>query len=120
MNLSDSLHSAVRFWTTMGLDSAVDPVQMKNVTFEHVKGTVSGSVTQGEVHWCDLSSLLLPDSSHPPASASQVTVISGILLVGLPGTGKSLSEQEKLMFLFIMLLDPNLGKKCECCLCYIY
>lgn len=28
----------VRFRTTSGLDSAVDPVQMKNVTFEHVKG----------------------------------------------------------------------------------
>ncbi|KAJ1076617.1 hypothetical protein K5549_008316 [Capra hircus] len=28
----------VRFRTTTGLDSAVDPVQMKNVTFEHVKG----------------------------------------------------------------------------------
>ncbi|KAG7227314.1 hypothetical protein INR49_000318 [Caranx melampygus] len=29
---------SVRFRTTSGLDSAVDPVQMKNVTFEHVKG----------------------------------------------------------------------------------
>lgn len=29
---------AVRFRATSGLDSAVDPVQMKNVTFEHVKG----------------------------------------------------------------------------------
>ena len=28
----------MRFRTTSGLDSAVDPVQMKNVTFEHVKG----------------------------------------------------------------------------------
>lgn len=28
----------MRFRTTTGLDSAVDPVQMKNVTFEHVKG----------------------------------------------------------------------------------
>lgn len=28
----------VRFRTTSGLDSAVDPIQMKNVTFEHVKG----------------------------------------------------------------------------------
>lgn len=28
----------VRFRTTSGLDSALDPVQMKNVTFEHVKG----------------------------------------------------------------------------------
>lgn len=29
---------AVRFRTTSGLDSAVDPIHMKNVTFEHVKG----------------------------------------------------------------------------------
>lgn len=28
----------MRFRTTSGLDSAVDPVQMKNVTFDHVKG----------------------------------------------------------------------------------
>lgn len=28
----------VRFRTTSGLDSSVDPIQMKNVTFEHVKG----------------------------------------------------------------------------------
>lgn len=28
----------MRFRTTPGLDSAVDPIQMKNVTFEHVKG----------------------------------------------------------------------------------
>lgn len=28
----------MRFRTTSGLDSSVDPVQMKNVTFEHVKG----------------------------------------------------------------------------------
>lgn len=38
----------------------------------------------------------------------------GILLVGLSGTGKSLSEQEKLMFLFIMLLDPNLVRCLWC------
>lgn len=28
----------MRFRTTSGLDSAVDPIQMKNVTFDHVKG----------------------------------------------------------------------------------
>lgn len=28
----------MRFRTTSGLDSGIDPVQMKNVTFEHVKG----------------------------------------------------------------------------------
>lgn len=29
---------AVRFRTTSGLDSAVDTIQVKNVTFDHVKG----------------------------------------------------------------------------------
>lgn len=28
----------MRFRTTSGLDSAVDPAQLKNLTFEHVKG----------------------------------------------------------------------------------
>ena len=28
----------MRFRTTSGLDSAVDPIQMKNVTFDNVKG----------------------------------------------------------------------------------
>lgn len=37
-NFGDSLFPTVRFRTTAGLDSAVDPVQVKNVTFEHVKG----------------------------------------------------------------------------------
>ncbi|XP_016087180.1 ATP-dependent zinc metalloprotease YME1L1-like [Sinocyclocheilus grahami] len=36
--LSKTPFLSVRFRTTSGLDSAVDPVQMKNVTFEHVKG----------------------------------------------------------------------------------
>lgn len=29
---------SVRFRATSGLDAAVDPIQMKNVTFDHVKG----------------------------------------------------------------------------------
>lgn len=38
-HVEDPLFSlTVRFRTTSGLDSAVDPIQMKNVTFEHVKG----------------------------------------------------------------------------------
>ncbi|KAG7231260.1 hypothetical protein INR49_012091 [Caranx melampygus] len=36
--LSRTPFLSVRFRTTSGLDSAVDPIQMKNVTFEHVKG----------------------------------------------------------------------------------
>ncbi|CAB1317881.1 unnamed protein product, partial [Coregonus sp. 'balchen'] len=36
--LSKTPFLSVRFRTTSGLDSAVDPVHMKNVTFEHVKG----------------------------------------------------------------------------------
>ena len=32
------LSCTVRFRTTSGLDSQVDPVQVKSVTFEHVKG----------------------------------------------------------------------------------
>lgn len=34
----DLFTNIVRFRTTSGLDSAVDPIQMKNVSFEHVKG----------------------------------------------------------------------------------
>ncbi|KAI5281128.1 Atp-Dependent Zinc Metalloprotease Yme1L1 [Manis pentadactyla] len=36
-----SLSSTGQPQTTTGLDSAIDPVQMKNVTFEHVKGILS-------------------------------------------------------------------------------
>lgn len=32
------VYLTVRFRTTSGLDTALDPVQMRNVTFEHVKG----------------------------------------------------------------------------------
>uniref|UniRef100_A0A8C1WLP7 ATP-dependent zinc metalloprotease YME1L1 n=1 Tax=Cyprinus carpio TaxID=7962 RepID=A0A8C1WLP7_CYPCA len=74
--------SALRFRTTSGLDSAVDPVQMKNVTFEHVKGVEEAKNELQEV----VEFLQNPQ---------KFTVLGGklpkgILLVGPPGTGKTL------------------------------
>lgn len=73
---------SVRFRTTTGLDSAVDPVQMKNVTFEHVKGVEEAKQELQEV----VEFLKSPQ---------KFTVLGGklpkgILLVGPPGTGKTL------------------------------
>ncbi|XP_053507838.1 ATP-dependent zinc metalloprotease YME1L1b [Ictalurus furcatus] len=73
---------SVRFRTTSGLDSAVDPVQMKNVTFEHVKGAEEAKNELQEV----VEFLRNPQ---------KFTVLGGklpkgILLVGPPGTGKTL------------------------------
>ncbi|XP_062984101.1 ATP-dependent zinc metalloprotease YME1L1 isoform X2 [Elgaria multicarinata webbii] len=72
----------VRFRTTSGLDAAVDPVQMKNVTFEHVKGVEEAKQELQEV----VEFLKNPQ---------KFTVLGGklpkgILLVGPPGTGKTL------------------------------
>ncbi|XP_053268459.1 ATP-dependent zinc metalloprotease YME1L1 isoform X1 [Pleuronectes platessa] len=77
-----SFSDAVRFRTTSGLDSAVDPVQMKNVTFEHVKGVEEAKNELQEV---------VEFLKHP----QKFTVLGGklpkgILLVGPPGTGKTL------------------------------
>ncbi|CAJ1071675.1 ATP-dependent zinc metalloprotease YME1L1b isoform X2 [Xyrichtys novacula] len=73
---------SVRFRTTTGLDSAVDPVQMKNVTFEHVKGVEEAKNELQEV----VEFLKNPQ---------KFTVLGGklpkgVLLVGPPGTGKTL------------------------------
>ncbi|XP_056869308.1 ATP-dependent zinc metalloprotease YME1L1-like isoform X1 [Takifugu flavidus] len=73
---------AVRFRTTSGLDLAVDPVQMKNVTFDHVKGVEEAKNELQEV----VEFLKNPE---------KFTVLGGklpkgILLVGPPGTGKTL------------------------------
>uniref|UniRef100_A0A671VC23 ATP-dependent zinc metalloprotease YME1L1 n=1 Tax=Sparus aurata TaxID=8175 RepID=A0A671VC23_SPAAU len=73
---------SVRFRTTSGLDSAVDPVQMKNVTFEHVKGVEEAKNELQEV----VEFLKNPQ---------KFTVLGGklpkgVLLVGPPGTGKTL------------------------------
>ncbi|CAL8313372.1 unnamed protein product [Merluccius merluccius] len=73
---------SVRFRATSGLDSAVDPVEMKNVTFEHVKGVEEAKNELQEV----VEFLRNPQ---------KFTVLGGklpkgILLVGPPGTGKTL------------------------------
>ncbi|XP_041924198.1 ATP-dependent zinc metalloprotease YME1L1-like isoform X1 [Alosa sapidissima] len=77
-----SFSDTVRFRTTSGLDSAVDPVQVKNVTFEHVKGVEEAKNELQEV----VEFLRNPQ---------KFTVLGGklpkgILLVGPPGTGKTL------------------------------
>ncbi|KAK7118621.1 hypothetical protein R3I94_022195 [Phoxinus phoxinus] len=73
---------SVRFRTTSGLDSALDPVQMKDVTFEHVKG-----VEEAKNELQDVVEFL--------RNPQKFTVLGGklpkgILLVGPPGTGKTL------------------------------
>ncbi|PNJ17752.1 YME1L1 isoform 6, partial [Pongo abelii] len=70
------------FRTTTGLDSAIDPVQMKNVTFESVKGVEEAKQELQEV----VEFLKNPQ---------KFTILGGklpkgILLVGPPGTGKTL------------------------------
>ncbi|KAK1885032.1 ATP-dependent zinc metalloprotease YME1L1 [Dissostichus eleginoides] len=80
--LSRSPFLSVRFRTTSGLDSAVDPVQVKNVTFEHVKGVEEAKNELQEV----VEFLKNPQ---------KFTVLGGklpkgILLIGPPGTGKTL------------------------------
>uniref|UniRef100_H2TUE7 YME1 like 1 ATPase n=1 Tax=Takifugu rubripes TaxID=31033 RepID=H2TUE7_TAKRU len=77
-----SFSDAVRFRTTSGLDLAVDPVQMKNVTFDHVKG-----VEEAKNELQDVVEFL--------KNPEKFTVLGGklpkgILLVGPPGTGKTL------------------------------
>uniref|UniRef100_A0A674MUK8 ATP-dependent zinc metalloprotease YME1L1 n=1 Tax=Takifugu rubripes TaxID=31033 RepID=A0A674MUK8_TAKRU len=80
--LSRSPFLSVRFRTTSGLDLAVDPVQMKNVTFDHVKG-----VEEAKNELQDVVEFL--------KNPEKFTVLGGklpkgILLVGPPGTGKTL------------------------------
>ncbi|KAA0704718.1 ATP-dependent zinc metalloprotease YME1L1 [Triplophysa tibetana] len=72
----------VGFRTTSRLDSAMDPVQMKNITFEHVKGV-------------DEAKKELQDVVEFLRNPQKFTVLGGklpkgILLVGPPGTGKTL------------------------------
>ncbi|XP_068200004.1 ATP-dependent zinc metalloprotease YME1L1-like isoform X2 [Antennarius striatus] len=73
---------SVRFRATSGLTHSVDPTQMKNVTFEHVKGVEEAKNELQEV----VEFLRNPQ---------KFTVLGGklpkgILLVGPPGTGKTL------------------------------
>ncbi|XP_020656852.3 ATP-dependent zinc metalloprotease YME1L1 isoform X1 [Pogona vitticeps] len=77
-----SFSDTVRFRAASGLDASVDPVQMKNVTFEHVKGVEEAKQELQEV----VEFLKNPQ---------KFTVLGGklpkgILLVGPPGTGKTL------------------------------
>lgn len=73
---------SVRFRTTTGLDSSVDPVQMKNVTFEHVKGVEEAKNELQEV----VEFLKNPQKF----TALGGKLPKGVLLVGPPGTGKTL------------------------------
>ncbi|XP_067418506.1 ATP-dependent zinc metalloprotease YME1L1 isoform X3 [Emydura macquarii macquarii] len=80
--LSKTPFLSVRFRTSTGLDAVVDPSQMKNVTFEHVKGVEEAKQELQEV----VEFLKNPQ---------KFTVLGGklpkgILLVGPPGTGKTL------------------------------
>uniref|UniRef100_A0A8C2Z262 ATP-dependent zinc metalloprotease YME1L1 n=1 Tax=Cyclopterus lumpus TaxID=8103 RepID=A0A8C2Z262_CYCLU len=72
----------VRFRTTAGLDSAVDPVQVKNVTFEHVKGVEEAKNELQEV----VEFLKNPEKF----TALGGKLPKGVLLIGPPGTGKTL------------------------------
>ncbi|XP_072297194.1 ATP-dependent zinc metalloprotease YME1L1-like isoform X1 [Eucyclogobius newberryi] len=65
-----------------GLDSAVDPVQMKNVTFEHVKGIDEAKNELQEV----VEFLKNPQKF----TALGGKLPKGVLLIGPPGTGKTL------------------------------
>uniref|UniRef100_A0A672R7E4 ATP-dependent zinc metalloprotease YME1L1 n=1 Tax=Sinocyclocheilus grahami TaxID=75366 RepID=A0A672R7E4_SINGR len=78
----NGLVCVLRFRTTSGLDSAVDPVQMKNVTFEHVKGVEEAKNELQEV----VEFLRNPQKF----TALGGKLPKGILLVGPPGTGKTL------------------------------
>ncbi|KAF3703763.1 ATP-dependent zinc metalloprotease YME1L1 [Channa argus] len=80
--LSRTPFLSVRFRTTSGLDTAVDAIQMKNVTFDHVKGVEEAKNELQEV----VEFLKNPQ---------KFTVLGGklpkgILLIGPPGTGKTL------------------------------
>ncbi|KAL4630940.1 ATP-dependent zinc metalloprotease YME1L1 [Arapaima gigas] len=80
--LSRTPFLSVRFRTTSGLDSAVDPIQMKNVTFEQVKGVEEAKNELQEV----VEFLRNPQKF----TALGGKLPKGILLVGPPGTGKTL------------------------------
>ncbi|XP_004081220.1 ATP-dependent zinc metalloprotease YME1L1 isoform X2 [Oryzias latipes] len=80
--LSRTPFFSVRFRTTSGLDSAVDPIQMKNVTFEHVKG-----VEEAKNELQDVVEFLMNPQKFTVLGGK---LPKGILLVGPPGTGKTL------------------------------
>ncbi|XP_061790934.1 ATP-dependent zinc metalloprotease YME1L1b [Nerophis lumbriciformis] len=73
---------SVRFRTTTGLDSSVDPVHLKNVTFEHVKG-----VEEAKNELQDVVEFLKKPQKFTALGGK---LPKGVLLVGPPGTGKTL------------------------------
>ncbi|XP_036442173.1 ATP-dependent zinc metalloprotease YME1L1 isoform X1 [Colossoma macropomum] len=77
-----SFSDTVRFRTTSGLDSALDPIQMKNVTFEHVKG-----VEEAKSELQDIVEFLRNPQKFTALGGK---LPKGVLLVGPPGTGKTL------------------------------
>ncbi|KAI4871208.1 hypothetical protein NFI96_003474 [Prochilodus magdalenae] len=80
--LSRTPFLSVRFRTTTGLDSALDPIQMKNVTFEHVKG-----VEEAKSELQDIVEFLRNPQKFTALGGK---LPKGVLLVGPPGTGKTL------------------------------
>ncbi|TSK34892.1 ATP-dependent zinc metalloprotease YME1L1 [Bagarius yarrelli] len=72
----------VRFRTTSGLDAALDPIQMKNVTFEHVKGAEEAK--------SELQDIVEFLRNPQKFTALGGKLPKGVLLVGPPGTGKTL------------------------------
>ncbi|XP_056290355.1 ATP-dependent zinc metalloprotease YME1L1-like isoform X2 [Pseudoliparis swirei] len=80
--LSRSPFLSVRFRTTSGLDSAVDPVQVKNVTFDSVKG-----VDEAKNELQEVVDFLKNPQKYTVLGGK---LPKGVLLVGPPGTGKTL------------------------------
>ncbi|KAL4624629.1 ATP-dependent zinc metalloprotease YME1L1-like, partial [Arapaima gigas] len=92
--LSRTPFLSVRFRTTSGLDAGVDPVHMKNVTFEHVKGVEEAKQELQEVVEFlrnPQKFTVLGGNAWKSTYLKYVCLLClGILLVGPPGTGKTL------------------------------
>uniref|UniRef100_A0A3P8WLS4 ATP-dependent zinc metalloprotease YME1L1 n=1 Tax=Cynoglossus semilaevis TaxID=244447 RepID=A0A3P8WLS4_CYNSE len=73
---------SVRFRATSGLDSPVDPVLLKNVNFEHVKG-----IEEAKNELQDVVEFLKNPQKFTTLGGK---LPKGVLLVGPPGTGKTL------------------------------
>ncbi|KAK6302301.1 hypothetical protein J4Q44_G00266560 [Coregonus suidteri] len=101
--LSKTPFLSVRFRTTSGLDSTVDPVHMKNVTFEHVKGVEEAKNELQEV----VEFLRSPE---------KFTVLGGKLPRASPSRIRNLFKEAKAnapCVIFIDELDSVGGKRIE-------